>query len=236
MPLDENTAVVQQLAVYLPTGKTRDHEPPLRKFHLSLSEANRVEKYLEARRKFLSLFNDEYNSTSNAHASMLLTDEGKPLDEKSLTRDFARLAVSAGLGDVKLCQSMFRHRFITVEILLEMQNTIQSTAVASIWNEGIRHSICAVIAAKTGHLRAASLYTYFDEAYKFSTQFNTYNDAVHHLRLLDEKLETLTYRRHEIRKAQLSGQVNLEFAESTLKWLEEMQAEIEALKTIALKT
>ncbi|KPB98521.1 tyrosine-type recombinase/integrase [Pseudomonas syringae group genomosp. 3] len=233
-PVDKNSTVISNLSVYLPTGKTRDNELPLRKFPLSIAEANRVAKYLEARELFLGTF-DKHKLHPGAAESMLLTDEGKPLNEKSLTRDFSRLVIAAGLGNVKLCFSMFRHRFITIEILLEMQITTKSTKVSNIWNEGIRHSICAVVAAKTGHRSALSLYTYFDEAYKFSTKFETYHDAVEHLKQLDDKLEDLTYKRYEIRKAMLSSQVDLQFAESTLKWLEQMQTEIQALKTIALK-
>lgn len=234
IPLDKNLGVISETAVYLPTGKTRDNTLPIRKFPLSITEANRVAKYLEARKLFLGTLKT-HSLHPDATESILLTSEGEPLNEKSLTRDFSRLVTSAGLGNVKLCFSMFRHRFITIEILLEMQFTTKNANVSNIWNEGIRHSICAVVAAKTGHRSASSLYAYFDEAYKFSTNFETYHDAVEHLKQLDDKLEDLTYKRYEIRKAMLSSQVDLEFAESTLKWLEEMQTEIQALKTIALK-
>lgn len=235
IPVDKNTNAVSELAIYLPTGKTRDKEPPLRKFPVSLAEANRFAKYLKARADFLSSFADT-KLHLDASESFLLTEDGEPLNEKSLTRDFSRLVVSAGLGNVKLCLSMFRHRFITIELLLEMQRVTKSSTVAAIWNEGVRHSICAIVAAKTGHGSAESLYTYFKESYKFSTKFNTYDDAIEHLRQLDDKLETLTYQRYEIRRALSSGQVDQEFADSTLKVLSEIQADVEALKTVALKT
>lgn len=234
IPIDKNTNPINELAIYLPTGKTRDNELPLRKFPISIAEANRFEKYLKARNDFLAIFGEKQLHPS-ATQSILLTDDGDPLDEDSLTRDFSRLVVAAGLGNVKLCLSMFRHRFITIEILLEMQHTTKNPNVAAIWNEGIRHSICAIVAAKTGHGSPESLYTYFNSAYKFSTKFDTYGDAIQHLRQLDDKLEDITTMRYEVRKAMLSNQVDFEFADHMLKRFEEMQADVEALKTIALQ-
>lgn len=235
IPLNENENSIKELAIYLPTGKTQDNDLPLRKFPLSIGEANRIEKYLNARSEFLSVVDKNIVNPDAAYA-ILLTEDCQPLNEKSLTRDFSRLVDAAGLGNVKLCLSMFRHRFITIEILLEMQNATKNPHVAAIWNEGIRHSICAIVAAKTGHRSVESLYTYFHEAYKFSTKFNTYGDAVEHLRQVDDKIEALANQRYEILRALALGQVDQEFAEKTLKFISDMQADIEAFKTIALKT
>lgn len=52
IPIDKNTDSINELAIYLPTGKTRDNELPLRKFPISIAEANRFEKYLKARNDF----------------------------------------------------------------------------------------------------------------------------------------------------------------------------------------
>ncbi|WP_434704904.1 hypothetical protein J3P85_03285 [Pseudomonas sp. Z1-12] len=234
IPLNENKNLIKERAVYLPTGKTRNNDLPLRKFPLSIGEANRIEKYFNARSEFLSAMDKNIINPDATHA-ILLTDDCQPLNEKSLTRDFSRLVDAAGLGNVKLCLSMFRHRFITIEILLEMQRATNNPNVAAIWNEGIRHSICAIVAAKTGHGSAESLFTYFHEAYKFSTKFDTYSEAIEHLRQLDDKLEDLTVMGYEIRRALASNQVDFAFAESTLESLEKIKSDVEALKTVALK-
>lgn len=83
------------------------------------------------------------------------------MSRSALTKEFQRLCTTAGLS-TRTCLSMFRHRFITLMVALELNQVLeedQSFPVHSLAFADYR-TILTRVAAITGHADPASLMVY----------------------------------------------------------------------------
>lgn len=153
----------------LPVAKKRKRQWPTRNFQLTDYDITEVNTYLDCRQEYvdhlLSL-----GRIDEAPLTMILTEQGKSMAARSLQKDFSRLVASAGLGSEKISMSLFRHRFITLHILLELRDEIGEGAdskhrLTDIWGEAVRRKICDRVAEKTGHADGDSLRPYYDKIF-----------------------------------------------------------------------
>lgn len=162
IPLDLNRIPIEKRRLFIPTLKTRESSPPIREFPLSLEDAIDVSTYLQDREAFLQHFNREATSSG----AFLLGQNGESIETRSLARDFRRVCEQAGLRNVQVCLSMFRHRFITTQIAYEIRLELgRAVAQKDLWHEAVQRRILAKVAKLTGHRDPMSLKHYFDEAY-----------------------------------------------------------------------
>lgn len=162
IPIMLNLNPIGKRRLFIPTLKTRQIPRPIREFPLTLEDAIEISTYLHDRELFL----EKVNPQKNLATSFLLGQNGESIETRSLARDFKRLCDTAGLANVQVCLSMFRHRFITTQIAYEiMQELKRDLAHKDLWLEAVQRRILAKVAKLTGHLRPMSLKHYFNEAY-----------------------------------------------------------------------
>lgn len=91
---------------------------------------------------------------------------GEPMHERTITSDFTRLADRAGLGSVKSCMSMFRHRFITKQVAIHLREYLsENSLVRALMTEVDYLSILKKVSSVTGHKSPKSLLHYIDLAW-----------------------------------------------------------------------
>lgn len=165
MPLSKNINIMDTLVLWLPTKKRRTDNPSLRLFKITSDGALAVKHYLDARSEYLAGLGTSPQKNASLDR-MLLTEQGSALAVGSLTRDFSRLVNRAGLHDVRACLSMFRHRFITMEIMVHLkQITKTDRPTRGMLSAAVVKSIEERIRKKTGHKLGQSIWTYFDAAF-----------------------------------------------------------------------
>ena len=124
--------------------------------------------------------------------ALLLGVDGQPLKKQSLTKEFDRICTDAGLGAVRTCLSMFRHRFITREIHYLLDVAFAKDAKFKVhWTEALRDSICAQVLPKTGQAKEISLWHYFHYEYDLMTQTTSYTKSVESRDRLEAAQESL---------------------------------------------
>lgn len=177
MPLANNSDTSKTLKLLLPTKKKRSKIPPLRSFPISLIDSIDFNQYLDARKDYIKALIDGKVISCDPGA-MMLGENGKPIKTASLLADFRRLAHAAGLSNVKVCASMYRHRFITRQIMFAMEKyRAKKIPVRDLWSPTYQIKICEEIIKLTGHASVNSLTPYYDETYKiFSKAFDVAHD------------------------------------------------------------
>ncbi|MCA4965789.1 hypothetical protein [Pseudomonas sp. Y24-6] len=153
----------------LPVAKKRKRQWPTRNFQLTDYDITEVNAYLDCRQEYVDHL-ISLGRLDEAPLSMILTEQGKPMKTRSLQKDFSRLVKSAGLYSEKISMSLFRHRFITLHILLELRDELGEDAdskhrLTDIWGEAVRRKICDRVAEKTGHADGDSLRPYYDRVF-----------------------------------------------------------------------
>ncbi|MDR6929547.1 hypothetical protein [Pseudomonas sp. BE134] len=177
MSLAKNSNTAKTLKLLIPTKKKRSKIAPTRSFPISLIDSIDFNQYLDARKAYVAALIDGKVITCDP-GTMMIGEKGKPIKTASLLADFRRLAHSAGLSEVKICASMYRHRFITRQIMFAMEKyRANKVSVRDLWSPIYQIKICEDIIKLTGHASVNSLTPYYDETYKaFSKAFDTAND------------------------------------------------------------
>ncbi len=85
---------------------------------------------------------------------------GLPLCEQTITKEISQLRILAGV-DEKACGHMFRHRFITLQIIYRLKEYIGKELPMD-----IAHVILTKVASITGHKGIKGLLPYFDLAFQ----------------------------------------------------------------------
>jgi hypothetical protein len=153
----------------LPVAKKRKRQWPTRNFQLTEYDITEVNIYLDIRQEYVThLLN--LGILDEPPLEMIVTEQGRPMSPRSLQKDFSRLVKGAGLTSDNICMSLFRHRFITLHILLELNEELGDGAdskhrLTDIWGEAARHKICDRVAEKTGHASGDSLKPYYDRVF-----------------------------------------------------------------------
>lgn len=162
IPLHLNLNPVETRRLYISTLKTREKTPPIRELPLTLEDALELSFYLQDRTSFLECIKSANRNTG----SFLLSQNGAPIETRSLARDFKRICKLSGLSNVKVCLSMFRHRFITTQIAYEIKKELKrDIAQKDLWQEAVQRKILSRVAILTGHKDPMSLQTYFNDSF-----------------------------------------------------------------------
>jgi site-specific recombinase XerD len=170
----ENSNVLQTKLLIIKTAKRRKKVTPKRQFQITTKDALIVKRYLSNRDTWLN----HLVATKRLEAkesALFLSENGKAISKESLTRDFARLVEGIGLSDTKTCLSMFRHRFITYEVIAYLTEFMDNTNKSKILmtDEDYR-GILRKVTDKTGHGSPESLWQYIDLAWE---EMNVWSSA-----------------------------------------------------------
>lgn len=191
IPLDKNNNVLKEKCIVIPTKKRKKQIAPLRSFRIEGVDARKFNRYLRARNQFID-FLENQNSGYRAPNQILLGREGEAVKKESIRKDFDRLVNGAGFSEVKTCLSMFRHRFITREIIVYfkefMTNTNKTRAMIT---DADYRSILKRIATKTGHGSEESLWHYIDLAWDEMGVWGNAEKGVQQLHAVDRLREDL---------------------------------------------
>lgn len=149
----------------IPTLKRRRLHPPPRNFPINNDFALRVRGYIRARREWLEVCQKRYENLAD-HDSMFLSTEpgkyGQAVANTALLKDFDSLCRRAGYARTQACLSMFRHRFITLEVRLHLKELGKGKTAL---NKQDYRMVLEKVREKTGHKSIESLWHYIDFAY-----------------------------------------------------------------------
>lgn len=168
MPLDENSNIIGIMRVVLPTKKLRS-AVEYRTLKINLNLAITLQTYIDDRSTYLNHLAHNKISIS-APSRMLIGENGRSFKKSSLTKEFDRICDAAGIKNMKVCLSMFRHRFITREVKAEMILRLnQNPDLARELTPSLRDEIARAVIKKTGQRRPSSIWPYVHDEYKLLT-------------------------------------------------------------------
>ncbi|SHN43017.1 Site-specific recombinase XerD [Duganella sacchari] len=187
MAIDENPQPVKMGAVFLRTEKRRRKIDPLRRIPVSLEVCITLERYLMVERADLIAELKFDGHTPNDRYVFLTADKGLPISPSAMNKDFTRMVKRAGITQ-RACMSMFRHRFITIQVALHLQDYLASHNVTTTNQILIldKISILTRVAAITGHSNPESLLPYIDLAWEYLGAFRPIDGARELVSLLNE--------------------------------------------------
>jgi len=191
----ENILTTRTLKI--PTKKRRKKIAPIRSFPIVLNAASVVHRYLISRKTYCAILKDKVDELK-PNDCFFLTLEGKPIEATSLEKDFERLANRSGYKDVQVCLSMFRHRFITYEVIAHLKEFINTSGKSRQMMTDIDYeSILKRISAKTGHGSPKSLWNYIDLAWEELNVWGSIDKAIARLHAADQLFSDLLALQHE---------------------------------------
>lgn len=148
----------------LVTLKRRRHVE--RKIPLQPSVAMRLTVFIKKQRAMLLKVIESAGIKTNPLDRVFLGIYGEPMSERTMTSEFRRISVAAGLGDYQSCMSMFRHRFITKQVAIHLGIYIGSENKAKeMMTDSDYRTILKKVATVTGHGNEESLMHYLDLAW-----------------------------------------------------------------------
>jgi hypothetical protein len=198
MRVEDHVEIFTTLTLKIPTKKRRKIIAPVRSFPIRLDAAAVVHRYLIAR----TVFCDRLQSAgfeTNPGSSFFLTENGEPIKKTSLEKDFERLATNSGYRDVQTCLSMFRHRFITLEVVAHLNEFIENSGkTRQMMTDVDYESILKRVTAKTGHGTVASLWRYIDLAWNELRVWGTSDKALARIDAADQFFTEILDLQHDI--------------------------------------
>jgi site-specific recombinase XerD len=190
--------------ILIPTKKRRKKISPIRVFPITLKDATRFKRYLTSRNIFIKTFPDK----NIENAALFLGQNCENIKKTSLEKDFSRLASLSGYQDVQVCLSMFRHRFITYEVIIHFKEFMKGTGkTRKLMTDIDYRSILKRVAAKTGHGTEESLWHYIDFAWDELNVWGNIDHALERLNAVDSLYEELLDLQHDINKADPPKQI-----------------------------
>lgn len=163
---EEHANILHHKRLLIPTKKRRRTVAQKRNFPITLKDATVVQRYLTARLKYCEAL-QEAGVERNAGDALFVGVDGGPIKKASMERDFARLVAAAGYRDVQACFSMFRHRFITYEVVVHLKEfMVNARKSRQMMTTADYESILKRVSAKTGHGSVQSLWHYIDLAWE----------------------------------------------------------------------
>jgi len=199
--LELNKDVSDKLEIVIPTKK-RGTPAPIRHFKINAGSARQFNVYVDARQEYIRFL--QHRGISCVHStSVFLGENGESLRKESITKEFDRLCQGAGLTNIRVCLSMFRHRFITRQISIRLEAKFRAIPdLKASWTPALRDEVCGEVVQLTGHSDPASLFHYFHEEYRALTSSSGYSSQLEAQDELDSVKDTLTALEH---KAKLQG-------------------------------
>lgn len=209
MSLAANRDPFNKGVIILPTKKRRELPTPVRQLPINSDDANELVSYLEERDAFVHYLITQGRIKTDP-GSMFLSEKGLRITKPSLARDFKRVAERAGLTDVKICLSMYRHLFITRQMIYHIQSEINSATKGSSDkavtdrmffslrdNQAFMLKICRKITPFTGHKKPGSVETYFHDAIKILSRFAESEGDVKNINDMHSSMNSLVRIRHQ---------------------------------------
>lgn len=196
--ISEHLGILHSKRILIPIKKRRRMDAPMRSFPITLKDATVFQRYLTARAKYCEALKSSGQLTPTTDALFLGLD-GTSIKKTSLERDFSRIVAKAGFKDVQVCFSMFRHRFITYEVIVHLKEFMASTGkTAKMMTESDNESILKRVAAKTGHGSVQSLWHYIDLAWEEINVWGNVDIALERLHSADRLYDELLNLKHEL--------------------------------------
>ena len=191
--LKEHINILHSRRILIPTKKRRRERAPLRSFPITLKDATIFQRYIISRTIYCSAL-ECVSEDGTPSDTLFLAVDGTSIKKASLERDFSRLVKAAGFEDVQACFSMFRHRFITYEVIVHLKEFMQLSGKSrQLMTDTDYESILKRVAVKTGHSSPKSLWNYIDLAWEEIDVWGGVDKAIERLhaadRLHDELLE-----------------------------------------------
>ena len=225
LDLELNENISQTKEIVAPTKK-RGTPAPLRHFKINAASVRQFKVYVEARQDYID-FLEGRNIFCVQPENIFLGELGRRLKKESITKEFDRLCEGAGLSNIRVCLSMFRHRFVTRQINIRLEDRFrENPELKNGWSVGFRDEICREVAQLTGHADPASLFHYFHAEYKALTSSSTYSTMLEAQDELDSLKDTLTSLEHKskILKADLMAEI-----QNIKAMVEKLETQLETL-------
>ncbi len=196
--ITDHASILQNKRLLIPTKKRRRIVAPKRSFPITLKDALIVQRYLTARMKYCEALAKAGVSTDPGDA-LFIGVGGRSIKKTSLERDFARLVSAAGYQDVQACFSMFRHRFITYEVVVHLKEFMVNTGKSNqMITTADYESILKRVATKTGHGSVQSIWHYIDLAWKEIDVWGGVDKAIERLHAADRLHDDLLALKREV--------------------------------------
>lgn len=222
--LERNLDVLSTKKILIPTKKLRRKVAPLRSFPVRLQDATVFHRYLVLRQNYIDVLRQSGVDVSKS-TSLFLSVNGTPVKKASLARDFARLAQSAGYQDVQVCFSMFRHRFITYEVIAHIKEFMSRVGTSRhMMTETDYESILKRVAVKTGHKNVKSLWHYIDLAWDEIDVWGGVDRAISRLHAGDKFFNDLLSLQHDLAVGKASEETQQFVKDFTFRLGEVMDA------------
>jgi len=208
LDLKLNRNISETKEIVAPTKK-RGTPAPIRRFKINAASVRQFLVYVDARQTYID-FLQSRNIFCAQPDNIFLGEHGRHLKKESITKEFDRLCEGAGLSGIRVCLSMFRHRFVTRQISIRLESKFrENPAYKNGWTPGLRDEICRDVAQLTGHADSASLFHYFHAEYKDLTSSSSYSAMLEAQDELDSIKDTLTSMEHKskLQKVDLSNDI-----------------------------
>ncbi|WP_274642747.1 hypothetical protein [Pseudomonas serbica] len=122
--------------------------------------------------------------------------------------DFKRIAIAAGYKDHQACFSMFRHRFITLEVMVHLRAFMEQTGTPRrVMTESDYESVLKRVATKTGYSDIHSLWHYIDIVWNEIDVWGGVDRAVARLHAADRLYDELLALKHDLETSEASPAV-----------------------------
>jgi len=203
-----NRNVSDTLEIVIPTKK-RGTPAPIRRFKVNAAAARQFKVYVDARQAYIDSLHIR-GIFCIQPANIFIGEHGGCLKKESITKEFDRLCKGAGLTNIRVCLSMFRHRFVTRQINIRLEAKFnKNPRLREGWTPTLRDDICGEVARLTGHSDPASLFHYFHAEFKALTSSSSYSSLLEAQDELDSVKDTLTALEHKakLQKTDLSAEI-----------------------------
>lgn len=221
LSLIDNKDVLRKNVLVIPTMKRRKLLPPPRTFAITPKDSRVVMRYFAARGAWIAACaaNDPGFAPSDAMFLGVAPGScGAPISKGGLDRDFRSLCIHAGHKDSEACFSMFRHRFITWEVLSHIRAWEAEKGRPA--SEQDYRSILEKVRIKTGHADAMSLWHYIDLAQDLAGVWVNVERASARLHAADHLKVDLEELRHDLRSGNVPHMAAEQIASLVLGRLE----------------
>jgi integrase len=125
--------------------------------------------------------------------------DGNPINEETITTEISILRKIAGI-DEKVCAHMFRHRFITLQVIYRLKEYIGKDLPLD-----IAHVILTKVASITGHKRIESLIKYFDLAFEEMGVWDTAEKVIMLRSKAEAAFRNIQILTHDVREGKNRG-------------------------------
>ncbi|MEM1174017.1 MAG: hypothetical protein AAGI27_04340 [Pseudomonadota bacterium] len=200
LSLKANSEPFKTHALVIPTLKRRKIKPPPRKFGLLPKDETTLFRYITARDTwfdFVSTRDRRLKRCDSLFLSVAPGRLGQRIAKTAIEKDFRTLCVHAGYRDQESCISMFRHRFITYEVMAHLK--VWETRKGAVTTIEDYRSILERVRIKTGHANVDSLWHYIDLARGMEGLWTEADRFAHRVHAADHFLSDMRNLRRSVR-------------------------------------